>query len=266
MRLWIVLFATLMLMGCSAPKTLFVAHRGASFDAPENTLAAVNLAWERGADGVEVDVYLTADGKIICLHDRSLKRTTGLDRFIDEMLYDELVTLDAGSWKSARYAGEPLPLLDDVLRTIPPGRFLLIEVKCGPEIVEPLRRVLEAHDLEPAQTRIISFGHDVCAAAMRAMPDRPVYYLSSFKQDEQTGRWSPTIEELIAKALAANLDGLDLWAGGPLDEAAAQNIRAAGLELHVWTVNDPVLARRMIQLRAHSITTDRPAWLRSEIK
>ncbi len=75
----------------------FIGHRGASYDAPENTLASVNLAWEQGADAAEIDVYLTKDNRIIALHDKTTKKTTGVDWKPGERTLAELQTLDAGS-------------------------------------------------------------------------------------------------------------------------------------------------------------------------
>ena len=88
-----------------------VAHRGASHDAPENTVASARLAWKQGADAVETDIHLTRDGKVIVSHDKTTRRTTGRDGVIQEMTLAELRALDAGSWKSKEFAGEKLPLL-----------------------------------------------------------------------------------------------------------------------------------------------------------
>ncbi len=77
-----------------------IAHRGASHDAPENTLAAVNLGWKRNADAVEVDVYLSKDNRIVAIHDKNTKRTTGHDGLVKEMTWSELQKLDAGNWKN----------------------------------------------------------------------------------------------------------------------------------------------------------------------
>ena len=242
-----------------------VAHRGASWDAPENTVAAYRLAWEQGADAAETDVYLTRDGRIVCLHDRTTKRTTGIDWAVAERTFEELRTLDAGSWKDVRWKGEPIPTLSEVLATVPAGRRLYIEIKCDPEIVPALAEVLKESGRPAAETVVISFGIDNVRAVKKAMPELKGYRLSGWKKDPETGRWLTRVEDLIASALEAEADGLDLAATGPLDEAAASKIRGAGLEFHVWTVNDPVVARRMITLGVDSITTDRPGWLLEQL-
>ncbi len=244
--------------------TEIVAHRGASFDAPENTVASVRLAWEQKADASEFDVYLSKDGKIVVLHDRDLKRTAGVDRAVTDMTAEELKALDVGRWKGEKYAGEPVPTLDDVLATVPDGKRVFIEVKCGPEIAEELRRVLEASPLKPEQTAIISFSPEVVAAAKKALPDRKAYWVVSLgrKDDEKP----PTADELVARAKEIHADGLDLSARAEvLTPEYARTIKSRGLELYVWTVNDPALALAMIAARVDGITTDRPGWLREQL-
>ena len=121
-----------------------VAHRGASFDAPENTVAAIKLAWEQKADAAEFDVFLSKDGKIVVMHDPNTKRIGGVDRKVVDQTLAELRKLDVGRWKDARFAGERMPTLEEMLATVPAGKRVFIEVKCGPEIVPELDRVLKA--------------------------------------------------------------------------------------------------------------------------
>lgn len=247
------------------PVIEFIAHRGASHDAPENTIAAFKLGWEQQAEGVELDVYLSKDGKIVCCHDRNLKRTTGVDKKIDELTADELQKLDAGSWKSPKFAGEKLPLLADVLAIVPKGYKIFIEVKCGPEIVPELARVVAAAKLEESQTAVISFSIDVCAASKRALPALKTYWIVGMKRDAKTMTWNHTADELIAAATKHKLDGLDLQACDFVDIHLSERVKKEGLELYVWTVNDPKLAQRMIDAGVNGITTDRPLWLRQEL-
>src|SRR5690606_17417748 len=120
-----------------------VAHRGASYTAPENTLAAFDLAWQEGADGVEGDFRLTADGHIVCMHDANTERTAGQRLVVAESTLVELKSLDVGTWKHARYADERVPTLAEVLDTVPDGKLFFVELKTGPEIVAPLKQVLD---------------------------------------------------------------------------------------------------------------------------
>lgn len=246
-----------------APRVEIVAHRGASFDAPENTVASFKLAWEQKADAAELDIHLSKDGKIVVLHDPNTKRVAGLDRKVVDQTFAELRALDVGKWKHARFAGEKLPTLGEMLATVPDGKRVLIEVKCGPEIIPELDRVLKASKLKSEQTPIISFNAGVISAVKKARPDLQAYWLATIAPKKAKPR---TAEELIATAQKVKADGLDLSADAAiLTKEFGAKVKAAGLRLYVWTVNDADLAKQMIAAGAQSITTDRPAWLREQL-
>jgi len=255
-------FVTLSAVAADPKPVEIVAHRGASHDAPENTVAAFKLAWEQKADAAELDIHLTKDGKIVVIHDASTKRTTGADWKVTERTLAELRTLDAGKWKGERFAGEKLPTLDEMLATTPRGKRVFVEVKCGPEVVPELDRVLKASGLKPEQTPVISFHANVIAAVKKARPDLPAYWLVSLKKKADEKK---TAEDLIAKAREIQADGLDVSASDVVDEAFAAKVRAARLRLGVWTVDDPAVARRVAPW-VSGITTNRPAWLREQLR
>src|SRR4051812_12709361 len=127
---------------------LVAAHRGCSQDAPENTLAAFSRALDVGADLVEFDVHVSADGDVIVIHDDKVDRTTNGSGEVARLRTEEIKTLDAGSWFSDAYAGEPVPLLDEVLDLLKGRAVPLIEIKakrkkapdCGARVIEALRR------------------------------------------------------------------------------------------------------------------------------
>lgn len=253
-----------------------IAHRGASYDAPENTLAAVNLGWKRNADAVEVDVFLSKDNRIVAIHDKNTKRTTGHDGLVREMTWPELRKLEAGSWKNKKYKGEPIPLLSDILATIPEGKYLVIEIKCGPEIIQPLAVLLERAKVAPSKTAIISFSFDVVVAAKKQFPKRAVYYLSSIKQNKNGGRWEPTVELLIKKARTAGLNGLSLGNMGSQGAVGNKSLvdylrhmrketTASDLGFYVWTVDSPKMGKLLADLGLDGITTNRPAFLKSQL-
>ncbi|MBI5692280.1 MAG: glycerophosphodiester phosphodiesterase [Verrucomicrobia bacterium] len=248
-----------------------VAHRGASYDAPENTLAAERLAWSQAADAVETDVHLTKDGKIIVCHDKTTKRTTGKDGTIAAMDFAELRALDAGSWKDPKFAGEKLPTLDEQIALIPKGRQMLVEIKTGPELVPELKRVLARAGASEKNITIISFNYETLQAVRKQLPRYRTLYLMGYKAPDAKGKdpkakKQPTIDEVIAQAQSAKLTGLDLQYTWPLKGSDVARIRAAGLELHVWTVDDVAVARHWVGLGVDSITTNRPGWLREQLK
>jgi glycerophosphoryl diester phosphodiesterase len=231
-----------------------VAHRGASYTAPENTLAAIRLAWTIGVDAVEVDVHLTSDRHIVVMHDESTVRTTGVHRLIREHTLEELRVLDAGRWKGERWVGERIPLLAEVLATIPDGKRLFIEVKCGQEIISELLRIFDASGRKSEQMAIISFDAQVITTLKRVRPALQAYWLCI----PRVGN----VAELVETALAANADGIDAHANPAIDNAWINAVRNAGLMIYVWTVDDPAMALRMARLGVDGITTNRPEEIR----
>lgn len=242
-----------------------VAHRGASFDAPENTVASFRLAWEQGTDAAELDIHQSKDGKIVVIHDATTKRNIGVDRPVLEQTLEELRTLDAGSWKGAAWKGEKLPTLDEALATIPAGKRLFIEIKCSAAVLPELERVIQASGKKAAQLVIIAFDYDTIAQAKKRFPEIPAFWLAGYKVDKQTGKGTE-LEPLLAKAKAAGVDGLDLDFKFPIDAAFVAAAKAQGLQIHVWTVDDAETARRLAAAGVAGITTNRPGWLREQLK
>jgi len=242
----------------------WIAHRGESYIAPENTLASFNLAWQLGTDACETDIHLTKDGQLIICHDADTKRTAGTQLVIKDHTLEELRKLDVGSWKDPKYAGEKMPTLAEALATIPEGKRFFVEIKIGPEAVPELKRVIEASGKKPEQIVIISFHLDACAEAKKQLPAHKVYYLASFKQDKETHEWTPKVAELIEQAMGAKLDGLDLQAKAPVTAQAVAAIHGAGLEAYVWTIDEVPLTRQMISAGVDGVTTNRESWLRKQ--
>ncbi|TFG73800.1 MAG: hypothetical protein E4H27_00025 [Anaerolineales bacterium] len=129
-----------------------VGHRGACAVAPENTLASFKRAYQDGADVVEMDVRLTSDGQVVVIHDAMLERTTNGTGPVSQMTLAELKRLDAGAWFDAGYAGEPIPLLDEVLDWAKGKIGLMIELKYdpygsfSPDLVPPVLDLLKKRD------------------------------------------------------------------------------------------------------------------------
>ena len=115
--------------------TDIIAHRGASFDAPENTLAAVQLAWKQNADAVEIDVQFSKDGHIVVIHDEDTRKTAGVRRKVSAQTLAELKALDIGAWKHKKWSGERIPTLAEAFAVIPADKRLFVEIKCGPECI-----------------------------------------------------------------------------------------------------------------------------------
>lgn len=253
-----------MLFSSQASALEIIAHRGFSGIAPENTVAAFKLGWEKGTDACELDLYLTGDNKIAVLHDADTKRTTGVLKLVKESPLAELQTLDAGSWKNPTYKGERIPSLAESLATLPVGRQrFFLEVKDSVRVVPELTRQLAGWKSRAAQLCIIAFDRAVAQECKKAMPWMPVYRLSS----EKTKDKKPVdLAKLISDTKADGLDGLDLGLKWDWSPALVEQVRAAGLKLYVWTVNKPEEARRLAALGVDGITTDDPVMLREALK
>ena len=244
-----------------------IAHRGASADAPENTLAAMRLGYEQGADAGELDIHVTRDGHLAVIHDADTKRVAGVDRKVADQTLAELRRLDVGSfgnWAGKGFS-ETIPTLDEALAVVPAGKVMFIEIKSGPETLPPLDAALRRSKLRPAQTVIITFHFEVAEAAKKRFADRAVYWLHDYKEDKQT-RKLPDVDQLIRKAKQARLDGLNLNHRFPLDRATVKRIHDAQLKCYAWTVDDPVRGKELVEAGVDGITTNRPGALREELK
>jgi len=254
-----------------AKAQLIVAHRGASHDAPENTLAAFQLAWQQGADGIEGDFYLSKDGHMVCIHDADTKRTAGVARKVAECTLAELKQLDVGSWKGPQWARERIPTLEEVLATVPPDKRIYIELKIGLEIVPPLAKVLGASDIRPEQVVVICFNRQTVAAVKRQLPELKVHWLSGYKESKQPdptwGAMRPTPPEILDALRKTGADGFGSAAKLDVFNAKAiKTLREGGMkEFHVWTIDDPAVARQYQALGAFGITTNRPAYIREQL-
>ena len=164
MRLWISWILLFVLWVSPGSSQEIVAHRGASFDAPENTLAAFKLAWEQGSDGVEGDFYLTRDHQIVCIHDRGTSRTTGVGKTVEDSTLAELRELEYGSWKDRKWDGEKIPTFQEVFSSVPEGGLFVIELKSKVKIVPFLASQLKALDAGKIRLLIISFDPATVAA------------------------------------------------------------------------------------------------------
>lgn len=241
-------------LGLFAQQT-YIAHRGASYLAPENTVASANLAWELGADAVEVDVYLAKDNRVMVIHDKDTKRTSSGKKnlVIEDTPSMVLRDLDVGSWKDEKFKGEKIPYLSEILETVPEGKQLVVELKSGREVIPHLQRVVEKSGKED-QVIFISFGWKTILETKKTFPDNNCYWLSSSKNG---------LKKRMKQAAEAGLEGINL-SYKIVDEDIVEQAKANNLEVLVWTVNDPAVAREMTGLGVVAITTDRPRWLKEE--
>ena len=259
----------------TASKPMIVAHRGSSAQAPENTLPAFQLAWKQAADAIEGDFQLTKDGHIVCFHDKDTKRVNGQQLAIADATLEELRQLDVGSiqpqaseralrsWNGDQYKGVQMPTIAEVFATVPRGKKIFIEIKCGPEIIDPLLRELASSGLTHEQVVVICFDSALLKSLKERDPKWQTAWLCSFekrangKPQQAPARILKTLKEMKALALMSG--------GGDVDKGLLDQIRTAGIEHYVWTINDPKLAAAYRAQGADAIITDLPAEMRAAL-
>ncbi len=241
-----------------------IGHRGASHAAPENTIAAMKLAWQEGADGVEGDFHLTQDGEVVCIHDDDTLRTTGVKKIVNETLWPELETLDAGSWKSPEFRGEKIPRLGEMLDHLPPGKLLFVEIKSGPATIAPIKAILDSRNdkVDPKAIFIISFDPEVVAEARRLMPDSQAH-LVTWLNEYGDARGMKKLDRALEQSGAT---GLQFQFIPAITGDWLQSLKGRGLLTASWVVNRTEEAAQLVAGGIDYLTSDRPGFLRAELK
>lgn len=240
---------------------IIIAHRGESYDAPENTLASVNLAWERNADAVEIDVQLTKDAKIVVIHDKITLRTSGKYKRIASNNYDELLKIDVGKFKNTKWKNERIPLLDEVIDTIPENKILFVEIKSDDRIVKPLRQLIVQKNISPVQIKFIGFDINTMKLIKDSFPKFESYWIIEGKYYSGKSR----LVETIAKCKSTGIDGLDVQAKKYLSKKVIQTVGNSDLKIYTWTVDDPARAKQLYLDGIYGIATNRAYWLKNRL-
>ena len=232
-----------------------IAHRGGGTLAPENTLAAIREGHARGYRAVEFDVMLAQQDVPMLMHDDTLERTTNGLGALPDFTAPQLAALDAGSWKGARFAGEPVPQFEAAAQLcVALGMFANVEIKPyapGGEVVARTTGRLAALVSQrfwgnrPGEVLLSSFSGQALDAARAAAPGMPRAHLFDAVPDD----WEQQLERLECVALHCNRKTLT----APL--AAA--IKRARYGLMCWTVNDPAEAEKLFSWGVDAVCTDR---------
>ena len=245
-------------------KPLIIAHRGASYDAPENTLAAIKLAWQMNTDGVEIDVHLTKDGQVVVFHDENTRRYGGTRKPISECNYSELLKLDIGRFMGEKYKGERIPLFAEVLNTIPDNKILLIEIKSGPETVLQIRSIILESKINLNQIEFISFRRDTITEIKKVFPKCKTMRLYELIQIPLTKIVFPSLNRMLSEVMEDNLDGMDISLVPAVDKSYIKRIKDRGMIIYFWTINNWKQAEFLIDAGVDAISTDKPDWLRRQ--
>lgn len=229
-----------------------IAHRGGSKWAPENTLAAFRKCLAAGVYGLELDIQRCKTGELVVIHDEELSRTTSGAGLVKDKTLEELKKLDAGSWFSPQYKGEPIPLLQDVLKLIDGKMVINIEIKntpiAYPGIEDELIKVLA--DYKHPETIIISsFDHEV----LKRMSGKSSKYKLAMLGDSiilNVGDYAASV-------------GATLWHPyyGSVRKDVVDNAHKYSLALNVWTVDKREDWKSMVELGVDGIVTDDPVGL-----
>lgn len=256
----------IVLLGCGStplepmkhqpPRQRIVAHRGASHEAPENTLAAFKRAWALGCEAVELDVRLTHDGEVVVFHDATTLRIGGRDTPVAEQTLAELRALDVGAWKHIKYKGERIPTLAEALATIPGGRAMFVEIKSGKDTAPAIAKAIK--EAQPTSTSIALQGYDAdaLAALAAALPDAPAYWTVDPPKDAKD-QPQPYPLSIIEETKRRGFAGLALDYRGVTDELLAAASKA-DLLVDVWTLNETALLADWSGKDVRWIETDRP--------
>lgn len=224
---------------------LIIAHRGASGHAPENTMTAFRQAVDLGADGLELDVTMSRDRRVVVIHDDTLDRTTTGKGLVHETEWRALHTLDAGRWFAPEFAGERIPLLQEVLELVSPALYLNVEIKSGPLALETLAAVVDLlqRHRSRANTCITSFDEAVIRSCLQHDPDMTCGLI--FEADNLhrafSGPW---------RLLSSHY---------PLiTDAFMEQSKTEHRSVFTWTVNSVDVMQRMVSAGVDGIITNFP--------
>jgi glycerophosphoryl diester phosphodiesterase len=236
-------------------RILTIAHRGNSSRAPENTLAAFEQAAAMGADGVEMDLRLSADGHIVLIHDENTERTTGKFGQVSNLTLKELRKLDAGSWKDSSYAGQKIPLFEEACRLLAGRCRIFAELKIGPlgAKIAAIARATGVID----QLNLLCWGKQPQSVreARAALPEVAILELGQAPENiEMVG------PDYFQERLAAGYSALD-YEKSSLTPDFCHKASRGEMPVYCWTVNKREDMLKMADMNIAGITTDHPAQL-----
>jgi glycerophosphoryl diester phosphodiesterase len=240
------------------PRPIILAHRGDSSHAPENTLPAFASALQKGADGVELDAKLTADGHVIVVHDAAVDRTTNGRGKVASFTLEAIRRLDAGSWFDSKFAGTKVPLLEEVFETVGREKLINIELTNYSTPKDGLtQKVCDLVKRHGSQNQIIfsSFFASNLKIAAQILPETPRGLLAL---PGLPGAWARSFGFMFGdyQALHPHLSNVT--------REQIQRAHRVKRRVHVWTVNSLEEARRLMDWGADGIFTDDPAAVRAK--
>lgn len=234
---------------------LNIAHRGASGEAPENTLAAFLLAVEQGCDAIELDVHLSRDGELVVCHDDTIDRTTTGTGAIRDLTVAELKRADAGVKFDKKYASERLPLLEEVFAAMPPHMMINVETKdevfdgkVNRKLAELMKRTNRVESVV-----VSSFFHKSLVELVRLLPEARIGLLYA--------------SDFASHVRVADAVGVPVYSLHPnyrlLQDSDIREAAQRGIQVYPWTVNREADMRKLIQAGVSGIINDYPARMKA---
>ncbi len=230
-------------------RTLVFGHRGASAYAPMNTLPAFELAADQGADGIELDVWLSADRHLVVIHDATVDHTTGGSGCVYHKTLADLKALDA-SHRLEPYKGARIPTLDEVFQAVGQRLYINVEVKADrnmlPGTEQAVADSIRSFGLE-SRVIVSSFSSEILKTFRAIAPEVPIGFL--YSEETRSNDW-----ELIQTVPHEARHPRQTM----IDASVMVDIKRDGYRVNTWTVNDPARAAELRSLGVDAIITDKP--------
>jgi glycerophosphoryl diester phosphodiesterase len=237
-------------------KPLIIAHRGASGEAPENTLAAFQLALEQGCDALELDIHLSIDGKLMVCHDSTIDRTTNASGRIVDIVASQLRTYDAGIWFNKKFKGQQIPFLAEVFEMIPQDIIINIEIKMIPEYENKIEQKLVDLLIEKdrlSNVVISSFDHTCLVRLMKMEPRTKIGLLYQHK-----------LINPVEYAARLNVPVFSLHPHyKSIKEQDIIKAKSFGISVYPWTVDHIKDMRNLINKGVSGIITNYPVRMKA---
>jgi glycerophosphoryl diester phosphodiesterase len=211
-----------------------------------------------------VDIHLSRDGHLVVFHDGTTRRLAGVKAAVSAQTLKELKRLDVGRWKGPEWVGERIPTLGEVLATVPQGKRLFVEIKCGKACVPILVDDIKKSGKDTEQIVVVGSDLDTLICLKKLTPKLEVCWVPLFPHTV-LGGWRAKARQLIHSVVTAGLDGLDLGSKAPVDASFVAQVHKANLKLYIWTVDSVVHAKKLAAAGVDGITTTRPGWLRTRL-
>ena len=229
--------------------TIFLSHRGESDDEPENTMAAFELATKRDSDGIELDIRLTADGELVCVHDKTLKRVSGTDLAVASSTLSEL----------RRY--HPVPLLSEALDCLTVGMHMQIELKGTPILIQPLKKVLDNWTGDCSCLSISSFEQETIRLAADIFPDQRRIILIDLNKYFSC---FPEAEQVIKLLYSLRCTGISFLATKEACSLFVDELKQAGFRVVCWGISSDELGLAMANIGVDAMTCNHAVALREK--